>query len=211
MSRRLCLALLGSLLMASVAASQAHADSVPIGQMEVMVPGGCEYYHCNKLWVSVGIGGGLTDSHGMYFPLSLTGTFFVRNVSGDWSPVVWGGSNLLFGDGMWPQVFNLGYVCDPNPCTGLRIDFTLNYSSELLVNGKKVYPDTTFSAVMLPTNGPYLYGGQTETIYLTTHDVVPEPSSLIMMGAGLLGLAGVIRREWSARSSAGAATNQHQH
>ncbi len=62
MSRGLCLALLSSLLLACFAPSLARGDSVPIGEMGVMNPGGCQDMHCNKLWVTVGISGGLTDS-----------------------------------------------------------------------------------------------------------------------------------------------------
>jgi hypothetical protein len=193
MPRSLRVALL-ALLLVGLAVPLLRANSIAIGQMGVMGPGGCDSMHCYKAWVSVSIGGGLTDSHGMYFPLDLTGTFYIRDISGNWSPVVWGGSNLRFWDPS-SQIFNLGYVCTPNPCAGLRIDFTLNYSSALLVDGKKVYPDTTFSVIMLPTNGPYLYGGQVATIYLTTHDAAPEPSSLLLMSTGLLGVAGMVKRK----------------
>ena len=146
MLRRLCFALLTTLLLACFAVPLARADSIPIGQMVLETAGGCHPMGCYKTWASVGIWGGLTDSNGLPFPLSMTGTFSVRDASGNWGPVIWGGSNILFTDSGW-QVFNPGYVCTPTPCTGLRLDLTLNYSSQLLVHGKKVYPDLTISVI----------------------------------------------------------------
>jgi hypothetical protein len=80
MPRSLRVALL-ALLLVGLAVPLLRANSIPIGQMGVMGPGGCDSMHCHKAWVSVSIGGGLTDSHGMYFPLDLTGTFYIRDIS----------------------------------------------------------------------------------------------------------------------------------
>jgi hypothetical protein len=70
MLRRLCFALLTSLLLACFAAPLARADSIPIGQMVLETAGGCHPMGCYKTRASVGIWGGLTDSK-IQFPGNL--------------------------------------------------------------------------------------------------------------------------------------------
>jgi hypothetical protein len=127
--------------------------------------------------------------------MDLSGTFSVRDMSGNWGPV-FGWTNIQLSD-FSSQVFNLGYVC--TPCSGLRLDLTLNDPAALLLNGKIVYPGTTFSVILLPTNGPYLQPGVMESIYLPTSIATPEPSSLILTGTGLMGLAATIKRKLGVR------------
>jgi hypothetical protein len=83
------------------------------------------------------------------------------------------------------------------------LKLTLNYPEELLINGQKVNPNTTLTAILLPSNGQYFVPGDYSdaTIYLTTTNATPEPSSLLLVGTGLLALAGVAQRRSHARLS----------
>ena len=197
MSTSLRAALFASLFLVGLIPPLARADSVPIGQIS-FITGGCNQYTCFKTWIDVGInsGGMLFDSRGFPYSLDLTGTFYVRDMSGAWGPAP-GDSNINFSD-YSSQVLDLGYIC--TPCSGLMLKLTLNYPEELLINGQKFYPDTTVTAFLFPSNGQYFVPGDysSATIDLTTTNATPEPSTLLLMGAGLLGVGGAKGR-WRTR------------
>ena len=200
MPTRLRVALFASLFLVGLFPPVARADSIPIGGLS-FITGGCNEYTCFKTWISVGInsGGMLFDTHGFPYSLDLTGTFYTRDMSGAWGPA-YGGSNINFPD-YTGQMLNLGYIC--TPCSGIMLKLTLNYPEELLINGQKVNPNTTLTAILLPSNGKYFVPGDysNATIYLTTTSATPEPSSLLLMGTGLVGMAGVAKRRWQNRFS----------
>ena len=198
---RLRAALLTVPFLIGLLAPFAHADSIPIGQISFPVIGGCYDRGCYKTWATVGINsmGQFFDTRGNPYSIDVIGSFYVKGSDGGWYPA-WGDSNIRFTDGSW-QNLNLGYIC--TPCSGLMLTLTLVYPEELLINGKKVYPDTTFSVVMLPSNGQYFVTGEnvSATIYLPVTNATPEPSSLLLMGTGLLGVAKVAKSKWRVRRS----------
>jgi hypothetical protein len=106
------------------------------------------------------------------------------------------GMYFISGDEMWNEDITLSvgsYAVDLN--TGISVDLGDDYYAYFL---GIIDPDTTFMTADIITstgvNGVFLYTVDDITLASSGASSVPEPTTLILLGSGLLGLAGARRR-----------------
>jgi hypothetical protein len=96
-------------------------------------------------------------------------------------------------------VTGLGEILDPNGALSDSLDFYLNADGNVHVlfqsDGFAQSGGVTIATEDALGNWLYNAGGN---VYMgvSPNDVVPEPSSLILLGSGILGIAGVVRRRF---------------
>ena len=93
-------------------------------------------------------------------------------------------------------VTGLGEILDPNGAVSDSLDFYLNADGNVHVLFQSDGFAQTGGVAIATEDGAGNWFYNAGNIYqgISPNDAVPEPSSLILLGSGILGIAGVVRR-----------------
>ena len=112
---------------------------------------------------------------------------------------------MASGDAAWSNVYwgTNGFDIYTSSVSGLNIDlgagdYWLELSNGAVADGSNIFWDENDGTSLAYQNATGSINSQAFTVYGPGGSPVPEPSSFLLLGSGLAGLAGLLKRKFRA-------------